>query len=201
MEQLKSQSIQSIVHGFELLPDPSGIKLGTQTVIKWPKGIQDFARLQHLELSRSMTRFDANNENIHRETQYDPRIKQSFYHTIDLSNDTFSILPITVFPKKVQNFLKYLANPNELRIISSQLKTACKIFRMIGRRATNFLIEMLTNAGASSFASDPEFVKFAFGLPGRSRLKDVAPEMSILTLYTILSLANSEECIKENSNH
>ncbi|CAF1501218.1 unnamed protein product [Adineta ricciae] len=201
IEQLKSHSIQSIVHGFELQPDPSGIKLGTQTVIKWPKGIQDFARLQHLELSRSMTRFGANNEGIHNETQYDPRIKQSFYHTIDLSNDIFSILPMTAFPEKVQNFLKYLAEPYGARTGLSQLNTACRTFEMIDKLTTSFFFQALIYAGASSLALDQEFVKFAFDPSERPYLQDVASEVNILTLYTILSLTNSDECIKDNSNH
>ena len=105
---------------------------------------------------------------------------------------------MTAFPNNVQNFLKHLAKSNEFRTISRQLITACRVFRMIGKDATNHLIEVLINTGASSFASDPEFVKFAYDYP---HLKHIGPEMSILTLYTILSLANSEKCIKENSTH
>jgi hypothetical protein len=118
--------------------------------------------------------------------------REDFFHT----NDTL-YLPKELLPIKIQHFLKQLLRGNISQSVLTQLNTNCTIFKLIGENATKIIFEKLTlrnpivtydqNTNVFTITPPDEFVS--------GKKYEIEYKINILTLYTLFSLANSDECV------
>ena len=185
IEQFYSHRLQSIIEGLELRPFGNGNLFKIQTIIKWPKGQQELVRFLRFKNS---TMFDSYSD----EDVIYPLLN---YHVVSLGNVIYTKLPTELFPKKIQHFLNRQFKRGIPESVLTQLNTNCPVFKLIGETATKLIFDKILKMNVSTLFQQENVEMFGLNLHAVPTFEDERFKFDILKIYTLLSLANSDECI------
>jgi hypothetical protein len=214
IEQFHWHRLQTIIECFKLWPHESGIPSIIKPVMQWPKGQQELVRFRRFTLEKNSNMLDFYREedktrsprkeyfqdsDTHYERMSSEIMSTRFqmrahYRVLDLGLDVPTRLPVELLPMQAQRFLKQHLTPLGISTnILTQLNTECTVFKLIGENATKLMFDILNFTLYFSLVRNTTLI--AINDSTIPVFNDTKYKINILTLYTVFSLTNSDECL------
>jgi hypothetical protein len=189
IDQYHSHSLPLIIQCFELRPFASGISWITGAVIEWPKGVQELVRFRRFYDSDTYYKITDCLSG-----------KYTHHRVVVLGDHRTSQLPKELLPIRIERFLNQTLTVGIPQSVVTQLNTNCTVFKLIGANSRKFIFDKILKPRDSILMWNPNKTMLILNHDAGPVIGDTEYKINILTLYTLFSLANSDECILTEPN-